>query len=591
MSVPLERYGFIGDLHTAALVSDEGSIDWLCVPRFDSDACFAKLLGDDANGCFAVRPQGRFRSEQSYEEHTLVLVTRFTTESGTAQLTDFMPIREQHARIVRIVEGVEGTVDFEVDLALRFDYGAAIPWARRVQRGRSFVLGPHAALLETEVALEGQDFRTVGRFRVHQGERVSFVLTFYDSVEEPPNRIDPLASLRRTRSYWREWVERTEKDYGRYDQMVRRSLITLKALTYAPTGGMVAALTTSLPEAIGGSRNWDYRYCWLRDAAFALAGFLEAGHIHAPRAWREWLLRAVAGSAEQLQIMYGVAGERRIPELELDWLPGYEDSRPVRIGNAASGQFQMDVYGEVADVLHRMLTHGILHDANAWEIQRYLTDHVVKVWEQPDDGIWEIRGERRHFTYSKVMAWVTLDRGIRSMELLGVEGSRTLWRRERDRIRTRVLADGFNEKVGAFTQYLGGETLDASVLLAPIVGFIDANDPRMRATIDRIRTDLSLQGLVMRYEPQAGVDGIDEPEGVFLPCSFWLVENLAMTGQLDEAEELLEQLIGTANGLGIYSEEYDPSGRRMLGNFAQAFTHVGLVGAVQRVTNERAALR
>ncbi|WP_298207420.1 glycoside hydrolase family 15 protein [Ferrimicrobium sp.] len=588
MSLGLEHCGLIGDLHTGAVVSDEGAVEWLCVPRFDSDACFARLLGDDSNGFFQIAPDPpTFRHEQAYEKGNLVLTTTFHTETGSVRLLDFMPIREEHARVVRIVQGLAGYVDMKASLSLRFDYGVAIPWVRHIDRGLSFVLGPNAVLLESSVEFEGEDMTSVSRFRVREGEETDFVLVFYGSTESIPRQVRPREELTRTRAFWRGWIAEAREDYGQYDGAVRRSMITLKALTYAPTGGMVAALTTALPEQIGGSRNWDYRYCWLRDATFALYGFLQRGHPVEARAWRSWLLRAIAGSADQLQIMYGVAGERRIPELELDWLKGYCDSRPVRIGNAASGQFQLDVYGEVADVLYQMLNHGLKPDQDAWEIQRYLTDHVVSVWEQPDDGIWEIRGERQHFTYSKIMAWVAIDRGIRTLDLLGYDGPRNLWDRERTRLSERILNEGYNEKLGSFVQAFGSDRLDASVLLAPIMGFIDAKDPRMISTVARLQKDLATDGFILRYQPDAGVDGIDEPEGVFLPCSFWLVENLAMQGRVDEAEEMLEKLIGVANPLGIYSEEYDPAERRMLGNFAQAFTHVGLVNAVQKVVHAR----
>jgi GH15 family glucan-1,4-alpha-glucosidase len=580
----LEHYGLIGDLHTAAMVSDEGAIEWLCIPRFDSDACFAALLGDEKNGHFTIRPATAYReSSQRYQRDTLVLETEFVTDSGRVKLIDFMPIRESHARIVRIVEGLEGQVEMSVELVLRFDYGLTIPWARRTEDGIVYVSGPYAACFQSEAEVVGRNQTTVGTFTISKGERKRFVLVFYDSTGVVPPEIMPEVELARVREFWRSWVAGTHSDYGDYDNCVRRSLITLKALTYAPTGGIVAALTTSLPEVIGGSRNWDYRFCWLRDAAFALYAFLQRGHGVEARSWRAWLLRAVAGYADQLQIMYGLAGERRIPELELDWLPGYMGSKPVRIGNAASGQFQLDVYGEVADVLYQMLVAGIRHDGNAWEIQKYLTNHVVSVWEEPDDGIWEIRGERQHFTHSKIMAWVALDRSIKSLELLGADGPKDLWMEVRDRIKDRVLKEGYNESVGAFTQAFGSDKLDAAVLLAPIVGFIDANDPKMVSTVERIRKDLTIEGFVMRYRAEAGVDGIGEPEGVFLPCSFWLVENLALQNRLDEAQELLHKLISTANPLGIFTEEYDPVNKVMLGNFAQAFTHVGLVNAVRRV--------
>ncbi len=582
----------VGDLHTAAMISDEGSVDWLCIPRFDSDACFASLIGKEDNGRFRIAPRARVQKVvQAYETDTLVLTTTFTTETGVVRLVDFMPIRESHARLVRIVQGISGEVEMSVDLTLRFDYGLTVPWVRRVKEGIDFVSGPNAAILTSDVELHGIGLASIGHFTVAAGEQKSFVLAFYDSVTALPRAIDPFVELAQVRRFWRSWLAATHEDYGPYDACVRRSLVTLKALTYAPTGGMVAALTTSLPEQLGGSRNWDYRYCWLRDATFALYAFLHRGHGREARAWRAWLLRAVAGSADQLQILYGVGGERRIPELNLDWLDGYAGSKPVRIGNAASEQFQLDVYGEVTDVLYQMLKVGIRHDENAWEIQKYLTDHVASVWNEPDDGIWEVRGERQHFTHSKVMAWVALDRSISSLDLLGADGPREAWSAARAQIVETVMKRGYSERVGAFTQALDSDRLDAAVLLAPIMGFIDANDPRMVSTVNRIAKDLTQDGFVLRYEPEAGVDGIGEPEGVFLPCSFWLVENLAMQGRIDEAEELLQKLIGVASGVGIYSEEFDPKRHTMVGNFAQAFSHVGLVNAVHRVVTAKRGVK
>ncbi len=582
----------IGDLHTAAMISDEGSVDWLCIPRFDSDACFAALIGNEENGRFRIAPVAKVvDTYQAYETDTLVLTTTFTTESGKVRLVDFMPIRENHARLVRIVQGISGEVEMSVDLTLRFDYGLTVPWVRRVKDGIEFVSGPNAAFLTSDVELHGIGLASVGHFTIAAGEQRSFVLAFYDSVSALPRTIEPSSELAQVRRFWRTWLAATHEDYGPYDSCVRRSLVTLKALTYAPTGGMVAALTTSLPEQVGGSRNWDYRYCWLRDATFALYAFLHRGHGREARAWRSWLLRAVAGSASQLQILYGVAGERRIPELTLDWLEGYANSKPVRVGNAASEQFQLDVYGEVTDVLYQMLKVGIRHDSNAWEIQKYLTDHVASVWNEPDDGIWEIRGERQHFTHSKVMAWVALDRSISSLDLLGADGPREEWSAARDQIVETVMKRGYNEKLGAFTQALDSDRLDAAVLLAPIMGFIDANDPRMVSTVNQIAKNLTQDGFVLRYQPEAGVDGIGEPEGVFLPCSFWLVENLAMQGRIAEAEELLRKLIGVASGVGIYSEEFDTRRHTMVGNFAQAFSHVGLVNAVHRVVTAKRSMK
>lgn len=590
VALPLEQYGFVGDLHTGAMIGAEGSVAWLCVPRFDADACFASLLGDESNGTFRIAPSGPFESTQTYVEDTLVLETTFATRTGRAKVIDFMPIRERHARLVRIVEGISGEVSMEVTLTLRFDYGRSIPWVRRVARGHSFVVGPIAALLETPVELEGRNQRTVGSFVVHEGERVPFVLSFHDSVLPPPRRIDPQLELAGVVEWWRRWVATSQVRFGRYEPLARRSLITLKALTYAPTGGMVAALTTSLPEDPGGSRNWDYRFCWLRDAAFAVEAFLARGMLDEARAWRGWLLRAIAGDARQIQILYGVGGERRIPELELEWLPGYEGSRPVRVGNGAAGQFQMDVYGEVADVLWRMVRAGIRPDENAWEIQRYLTDFVVSSWREPDDGIWEIRGERQHFTHSKIMAWVAIDRGVKVAEAMGVEAP-SAWHAARAQVHAAVLEEGWNESVGAFTQAFGSTRLDAAVLLAPLVGFIDPDDPRARRTAKTIARSLTKGGFVQRYEPTAGVDGIGEPEGAFLPCTFWLVQNLALQGEVDEAEVYFERASRAANALGIFSEEYEPTERRMLGNFAQAFTHVAMLHAAHALERAREARR
>jgi len=588
VALPLENYGFVGDLHTAAIVGSDGGVTWLSVPRFDADACLAALLGDDSHGIFRIAPSGPYEVEQAYVPDTLVLETTFRAPSGVAKVVDFMPIRERHARLVRIVEGIQGEVAMEATIVLRFDYGRSIPWVRRVSRGLSFVVGPLAALLETPVSLEGRDQRTVGSFRVRAGERVPFVLSFHDSVLPPPKCIDALLERENVVDWWRRWVNRSTVHFGELEPLARRSLITLKALTYAPSGGMVAALTTSLPEDPGGSRNWDYRFCWLRDAAFAVEAFLARGLTEEARAWRAWLLRAIAGDARQIQILYGVAGERRIPELELEWLPGYENSRPVRIGNAAADQFQMDVYGEVADVLWRMVRAGIRPDENAWQIQRYLTDFVVGSWREPDDGIWEIRGERQHFTHSKIMAWVAIDRGIKVAEAIGVPVP-AAWAAARSQVRQAILEEGWDENVGAFTQAFGSTRLDAAVLLAPLVGFIDPNDPRARRTADTIARELSKEGFIQRYEPTAGVDGIGEPEGAFLPCSFWLVQNFALQGRLSEAEELFDRAVRAANPLGIFSEEYEPSKRRMLGNFAQAFTHVAMLHAAHALQRAREA--
>ncbi len=584
----LRDLGLIGDLHTVSLVNTSGSVVWTCVPRFDSDSCFASLLGSDENGHFTVAPSAKkFDSSQKYQDDTLILETVFTTSTGKVKLVDFMPIRERHARIVRIIQGVSGEVDLKIDLVLRFDYGLSVPWARRVSRGMLYASGPNSVLLESDVELEGRDMATEGNVKVSQGESHFLSLTFFGGTEEIPRRIDYQEELRKCRSFWRSWVADTEEDYEEYDPIVRRSLITLKALIYEPTGGMVAASTTSLPENVGGTRNWDYRFCWLRDASFALDAFVNRGHSAEATQWRTWLLRAVAGSPKQIQIMYGIAGERRIPELELDWLSGYRESRPVRVGNAASGQFQLDVYGEVLDAIYQMKRSGVAPDDDASAILSVFADHVREVWSEPDEGIWEIRGPRQHFTHSKIMAWVALDRAIK-LELCPEDDSRmAAWKSARQDVETAVLEKGYNSDTGAFTQAFGSSQLDASVLLAPIMGFIPATDDRMLSTIEAIKSRLDHGGFVMRYETTSGSDGFNEPEGVFLPCSFWLAEDLALAGDPDGAEELLGRLIKTANPLGIFSEEFNPDTGEMVGNFAQAFTHVGLVSAVQRIIESR----
>jgi len=584
----LRELGLIGDLHTVSLVSTSGSIVWTCVPRFDSDSCFTSLLGRPDNGQFTIAPvDNKFDSVQKYQDDTLILETIFTTATGKVKLIDFMPVREKHARIVRIVEGMSGEVNLKVDLVLRFDYGLSVPWARRVDRGHLFASGPNSVILETDFPLRGRDMATEGEIKVGAGETHALVLSFFDCTEEIPRKIDPHEELRKCRFFWRSWVADTDEDYQEYDEIVRRSLITLKALTYEPTGGMVAAATTSLPENVGGTRNWDYRFCWLRDASFALDAFVNRGHRAEATQWRTWLLRAVAGSPKQIQIMYGLAGERRIPELELDWLSGYRASRPVRVGNAASGQFQLDVYGEVLDAIYQMRRSGVGADDDASAILSIFADHVQEVWNQPDEGIWEIRGPRQHFTHSKIMAWVALDRAIK-MELCPEDDPRMVgWMSARKDIENAVLEKGYNSDAGAFTQAFGSSQLDASVLLAPIMGFLSATDERMRSTIEAIRTRLDHGGFVMRYETTSGSDGFNEPEGVFLPCSFWLAEDLVLLGDPEGAEELLERLIKTANPLGIFSEEFNPDTGEMVGNFAQAFTHVGLITTVQRLIESR----
>jgi GH15 family glucan-1,4-alpha-glucosidase len=576
----IEDYGLIGDLQTAALVSRHGSIDWLCVPRFDSSACFANLLGTPDNGRWLLQPAGDFRaSGRRYATDTLILETDFETDTGAVRLIDFMPPRETKPDVVRIVEGVRGRVEMTMDLVIRFDYGSIVPWVRNVEGALVGIAGPDAVVLHTPVGHEGRDLRTVASFTVAEGDRVPFVLTWYPSNEPVPEAVDAEGALADTLSYWQEWAERCEAA-GRWQHDVRRSLITLKALTFAPTGGIVAAPTTSLPEALGGVRNWDYRFCWLRDATLTLLAFLRAGYVDEARAWRDWLLRAIAGSPEDVQIMYGVAGERRLIELELPWLAGYESSVPVRIGNAASDQHQLDVYGEVADALYLSRRKGLEASDYAWALTNKLFDWLETGWTEPDEGIWEVRGPRRHFTHSKVMAWVAFDRAVKTMERFGREGPLDRWRSIRERIREQVLREGYNADRGAFVQYYGSDRLDASLLLIPLVGFLRADDPRVVGTVDAIQRELMRDGFVERYradEENVEVDGLPPGEGVFLPCSFWLAAVLAQQGRRDEAVELYERLLSIRNDLGLLSEEYDPERKRLVGNFPQAFTHLTLV--------------
>jgi GH15 family glucan-1,4-alpha-glucosidase len=578
----IEDYGLIGDLQTAALVSRQGCIDWLCFPRFDSGACFAALLGTEENGRWSLAPQAPVtRTGRRYRDDTLVLETELETAEGVVRLIDFMPPRGEAPDVVRIVEGVSGTVAMRLSLSIRFDYGWVIPWVRRREDGILAVAGPDALFLATPVELVGRNFHTVAEFEVREGDRVPFVLTWYPSHHAPPQRVDAEQALADTESFWREWV--TDCTHvGRFREPLVRSLITLKALTYAPTGGIVAAPTTSLPEALGGVRNWDYRYCWLRDATLTLLALVRAGYEDEARAWRNWLLRAIAGLPDQLQIMYGLGGERRLSELELHWLGGYEGSRPVRTGNAASKQLQLDVYGEVADALYHARVAGLPASAEAWALNRKLLEWLEDGWREPDEGIWEVRGPRRHFTHSKVMAWVAFDRAVRSVEEYGREGPLARWKAIRDEIHDEVCREGFDTELGAFTQSYGLPRLDASVLMMPLVGFLPANDDRVVGTVAAIERELVRDGFVERYradDDNVDVDGLPPGEGTFLPCSFWLAQVYALQGRLDEAEALFARLLGLRNDLGLLSEEYDVAAGRLVGNFPQAFTHLALVDA------------
>jgi GH15 family glucan-1,4-alpha-glucosidase len=579
----IEDYALLGDLQTAALVDRGGSVDWLCFPRFDSGACFAALLGGPDCGRWLLAPSTPATSTRRYLHDTLVLETTWETEDGSrARVLDFMPPRGNAPDIVRIVEGVKGRVEFRSELTIRFDYGRIVPWVRKrthEEDTRVAVAGPDALCFRTPAQTRGEDLRTVSELEVDEGERVPFVLTWFPSHEDPPEAIDPERALSETESYWRWWSEFCPLELpAEWSALVRRSLIVLKALTYGPTGGIVAAPTTSLPEWIGSVRNWDYRYCWLRDATLTLLALLHCGHGVEAGAWRRWLLRAIAGDPADVQIMYGVAGERRLSEFELPWLNGYEGSRPVRVGNAASEQFQLDVYGEVLDCLYQALAHGLAADPNAWQVQLRLLDHLEEAWREPDDGIWEIRGERRHFVHSKAMAWVAFDRAVRTIEEHGLDGPADRWRAVRDEIQRDVCERGFDPELNSFTQSYGSQELDASLLLLPLVGFLPATDPRIRGTIEAVERELLHEGFVLRYRTHAdGVDGLPAGEGVFLPCSFWLVDCYELLGRHADAHELFGRLVGLSNDLGLLAEEYDPQAGRLLGNFPQAFTHLALV--------------
>jgi GH15 family glucan-1,4-alpha-glucosidase len=588
----IEDYALLGDLQTAALVERGGSIDWLCFPRFDSAACFAALLGGPDDGRWLLAPSTPATSTRRYLHDTLVLETTWQTDDGSvARVLDFMPPRGKAPDIVRIVEGVKGRVHFRSELTIRFDYGRVVPWVRKRTHEdltRVALAGPDALVFRTTADTRGEDMRTVSEVSIDEGERVPFGLTWFPSHEDVPERIDSEQALSDTESFWRGWAERCEIDLPPdRAAMVRRSLIVLKALTYEPTGGIVAAATTSLPEWIGSVRNWDYRYCWLRDATLTLLALLQGNHEEEAMAWRRWLLRAVAGDPADIQIMYGVGGERRLTEYELPWLDGYEGSSPVRVGNAASEQLQIDVYGEVLDALYQARAHGIPFDAQAWRIQLAVLDHLEDAWRQPDEGIWEIRGERRHFVHSKVMAWVAFDRAVLTIEEQGLDGPVDRWSAVRDEIHRDVCEHGFDRELNSFTQTYGAQELDASLLLLPLVGFLPATDERMRGTIEAVERELLQDGFVLRYRTQKqGVDGLPPGEGAFLPCSFWLANCYELLGRHDEAEALFERLIGLANDLGLLSEEYDPKAKRLLGNFPQAFTHLALVSTAFNVGSQ-----
>jgi GH15 family glucan-1,4-alpha-glucosidase len=574
VSSPIEDYAVIGDTQTAALVGRDGSIDWMCMPRFDSPACFAALLGNRRNGRWKIAPAGGIRRvDRRYREDTVVLETDFHTEDGTVRIVDCMPPRGEAPDVVRLVQGLEGRVEIEMELVIRFDYGRVVPWVRRHRDYRLAVAGPDAVRLDSGVPTRGENLTTRASFAVEKGDEVPFVLTWYPSHEAEPAPVDAARSVDDTCHWWRDWISRCTIA----DPLVRRSLLTLKTLTYAPTGGIVAAATTSLPEKLGGVRNWDYRFCWLRDATLTLLALLSSGFVDEARDWRDWLLRAVAGDPRDMQIMYGCAGERRLTELELPWLGGYEKSSPVRIGNAASAQFQLDVYGEVMDALLRAREQDLETEPHAWQLQRVILDFLESDWERPDEGIWEVRGPRRHFVHSKVMAWVAFDRAVKTVERFDRPGDVDRWRRERDEVHREVCEKGWDTERNTFTQSYGSHALDAALLLIPRSGFLPGDDPRVVGTIDAVQRELDHEGLLLRYPTDESDDGLPPGEGAFLPCSFWLADALAMAGRRDEARTLYERLAGLANDVGLLAEEYDPIGKRLVGNFPQAFTHVALV--------------
>jgi GH15 family glucan-1,4-alpha-glucosidase len=609
----IEDYALIGDCRTAALVSREGSIDWLCWPRFDSPAAFAALLGTPANGRWRITPDAKVarharvgpgvktgrdtnfapdaraapnanvgpdakvvRVSRHYRSGTLILETVFDTAQGSVALIDFMvPGRSS---VVRIVEGRSGRVAMRLDLALRFGYGSAIPWVTRLEHGRGLcaVAGPDQVVLHSDVPLHGRDLTHVAAFSVAAGQRVRFVLTHGLSYQPRPQPPDADVALAEAEAFWTRWSARCTYR-GTWRAQVLRSLITLKALSYAPTGGIVAAPTTSLPEQLGGARNWDYRYCWLRDATFTLMALTHAGYREEARAWGEWLRRSVAGTPSQIQTLYGLAGERWIMEWDVPWLRGYQGASPVRVGNAASTQVQLDVYGELLDALYQEAHCGLMRPQASWDLQTALIGHLTEIWEEPDESIWEVRGGARHFTFSKAMAWVAIDRVIRTAEEFGLEAPLENWQALRARIHDSVCREGFNPAKGAFVQYYGADELDASLLLLPLVGFLPADDPRMRGTIEAIGRELMVDGLVQRYRTHQGVDGLPPGEGVFLACSFWYADCLVLLGRRGEARALFEKLLGLCNDVGLLAEEYDPATQRLLGNFPQAFSHLALI--------------
>lgn len=587
MSQRIEDYALIGDCETAALVGRNGSIDWLCWPAFDSDACFAAILGDRKNGRWLVAPAEDVTSiSRRYLGNTLILETRFETGSGTVALIDFMPPRGKASDIVRLVRGIKGKVKMRMELVIRFGFGVDIPWVRRIDHSLMAIAGQDMTVLRTPVETRGEDLTTVSDFEVGEGETVPFVLTYGPSHLDPPAPIDPELALRETEKFWNEWCGHCTRD-GDYHDLIVRSLITLKALTFGPTGGIVAAPTTSLPEKLGGARNWDYRFCWLRDATFTLLALMNSGYTEEALAWHNWLLRAAAGSPSNMQIMYGIWGQRRLLEWEAGWLSGYEGAQPVRVGNAAHAQLQLDVYGELIDAFHQSRMAKLKLDEESWALECAVLQHLAEVWDQPDHGIWERRSQPRHYVFSKVMTWVAFDRGIKSAETFGFKAPLLHWRALREAIHREVCRNGFNAEENAFVESYGSKLLDASVLLLPAVGFLPADDPRIRGTIDAVEKHMMRDGFVLRHDPREVSEEEQPIEGAFLACSLWLADAHVLAGDLDKAQALLDRVVGIANDVGLLAEEYDSGARRQTGNFPQALTHIALINTAHNLSAAR----
>ncbi|MGB6973947.1 MAG: glycoside hydrolase family 15 protein [Terracidiphilus sp.] len=579
MAARIEDYAVIGDCETAALVSKDGSIDWLCWPDFASEACFAALLGSEENGYWKIAPaKGEWSSSRQYREGTLILETTFEQAGGAMRVTDFMPIRGRNADLIRIVEGVRGTVDVRMEMVLRFDYGRTVPWVTRIPGGLRAIAGPNLVMLQASVPVHGEEMKSVAEFTVHEGERQSFTLTYGDSFRPNPKPVELEPALASTEKFWRRWTSKLKYD-GPHREAVERSLMALKAMTFQHTGGIVAAVTTSLPEAIGSSRNWDYRYCWLRDTTFTLLALANGGYFEEAAAWQDWLLRALAGSPDQVQIMYGLRGERQLVEWEVDWLGGYEGSKPVRIGNAASLQVQLDVYGEMLDSFYHAQHSLFRHTELDFRVLVSLLEHLETIWQEPDEGIWETRGGRQQFTYSKMMAWVAFDRAVMLAEQLNYDAPLERWKQVRDAIHAEICAKAFNKEKNSFVQYYGSDALDAALLLMPVVGFLPGTDARVKSTVEAIERELMPDGLVLRYDASKSPDGLPPGEGVFLACSFWMVSSLKAIGRPEDAQALFEKLLALRNDVGLLSEEYDVERKRLVGNFPQAFSHIALVNA------------